>query len=918
MKKTLSVILVLSMVLSLCTVGVFATEEVIEEVVEEVVEETPVYVAKIGDVEFETIVEAVSAAEKDDVIKLISNVELGETVVIPADKDVVLDLCGYIVSMEDSSRAAACAIKNNGNLTIKDSSRGGEGKITFVSTTPSASYGYSTSAVINTGALTVKSGNIENTTVGGASYAIDTAWYTSDTSITIEGGTITSQSTSVRQVPFSATAKNVLTIKGGTITGGFAGVQTHNISNAEYLAEVNIIGGTITGTYAYYTYYSCVTGHRYTDIDISGGNFNGYVFIYNGNTGSSAVDFENVSISKGLFNGGVYVYTYDSEDIEKYIPAITGGDYTEDPSWQIAKGYARCASEVEGYAYSVAKLNNDDVQVAPVAPKVEISEELEEEIKIEIEENAYKATIDGIDDVVNTTADQVSVTEEAGKSALEAAEIVVADDATVNIFVQPSLDVEVKDVDTESGTLVLDIKAMVQTYATTAETVYDMVVGTDAVAIGEPEELDTEDVEVLIIIPVPESIIGAGDDRAEYLTVKHVKDDDEVYYYKAIVNEDNTITFVNPHGFSEFIVSPLSEETIVAEFGYNGNAVKDAYGNRIEDVEYEIYDIGSEIILPTAKKSGYSFKGWKLGRDDKTYKNKVELTQEVWDMAMDNDGVLEVNAVFLKNKDGASGVGGGGGGEVVTSYTVAFNTNGGSQIESVKVFKGNKVSYPVAPVKEGATFEAWYIDAECTDKYDFNKTVYSSFTLYAKWIGETETIFGDVTENDWFFDAVNKAYQKGLMNGMEEGNFWPQYEINRAMFVTVLHRIDGNPKAKAAIAFTDVPVGAYYEDAVAWAVSSGIVEGYGDGVFGSSDPITREQMAVMLYRFAQYKGVKVSGAGETFSDADNIAEWAKEAVDWATGVGVLNGMGDGTYAPKSTATRAQGAAVFVRIEELVK
>ncbi len=918
MKKTLSVILVLSMVLSLCTVGVFATEEVIEEVVEEVVEETPVYVAKIGDVEFETIVEAVSAAEKDDVIKLISNVELGETVVIPADKDVVLDLCGYIVSMEDSSRAAACAIKNNGNLTIKDSSRGGEGKITFVSTTPSASYGYSTSAVINTGALTVKSGNIENTTVGGASYAIDTAWYTSDTSITIEGGTITSQSTSVRQVPFSATAKNVLTIKGGTITGGFAGVQTHNISNAEYLAEVNIIGGTITGTYAYYTYYSCVTGHRYTDIDISGGNFNGYVFIYNGNTGSSAVDFENVSISKGLFNGGVYVYTYDSEDVEKYIPAITGGDYTEDPSWQIAKGYARCASEVEGYAYSVAKLNNDDVQVAPVAPKVEVSEDIDGGYAgdvAEVTDNAEKATIDGIDAAITKVANKETTNAAAGKSALEAADIEVAEDATVNIFVQPSLDVKITDV--EDGAIVLDIKAVAQTYATTAETVYDMVIGTDAVAVGEPKKLDTKGSEVVITIPVPASIIGGE----ETLMVKHVVDEDTVYYYEATVDaENNTITFVNPHGFSEFTVSAVDERPIVIEYTSNGRPVKGTNGVNIpESDSYTIYDIGvAEIELPTARKSGYTFKGWKFAGDNNSYK-KVTLTQDMWDAATERAEklILNAEAVFVKSKDSVSGLGGAGG-EVVTSYTVSFNTNGGSQIESIKVFKGNKVSVPMAPVKEGATFEAWYTDAECTNKYDFSKTVYSSFTLFAKWIGENETIFADVTEADWFYDVVNEAYTKGLMNGMDEENFGPQLDINRAMFVTVLYRIAGKPEAKATVGFTDVQPGVYYEDAVAWAVASAIVEGYGDGVFGSTDPITREQMAAILYRFAQYKGIEIGGAGESFSDADSIADWAKSAVDWATGAGVLNGMGDGTYAPKSTATRAQGAAVFVRIEDLVK
>ncbi len=917
MKKTLSIILVLAMVLSLCTAGVFATEEIVEDIVEDIVEETPVYVAKIGDVKFETIADAVDTADEGDTIKLISNIELDEKVVVASDDDITLDLAGYTVSMTDSSGVTACAIKNNGTLTIKDSSRSGAGKITFASTTPSASYAYSTSAVINAGALTVESGNIENTTVGGASYAIDTARYTSDTSITINGGTITSKSTSVRQVPFSATAKNILTINGGTITGGFAGVQTHNISNAEYLAEVNINGGTISGTYAYYTYYSCVTGHRYTDIDISGGNFNGYVFIYNGNTGSSAVDFANVSISKGLFNGGVYVYTYDGEGTEKYIAAITGGDYTEDPSWQIAKGYARISSKKEGYTYSVSKLKNENVQVSPVAPEVEISDDIDEAIKTEIEENADKATIDGIDGIVNDTANTIK-NSAINSAKQELAEITsITEDTVVNIFVQPSLKVEIKDID--EGELVLDIEAVAQTYATTAETVYDMVVGTDAVAIGNAKKLDTKDTEVVITIPVPESIIGLGEDRAQTLTVKHIKAAKEVYYYEATVNEDNTITFTNPHGFSEFTVSSADETVITAEFAYNGRAVRDTKGNVIEDVEFNIYNVGSTIALPTARKSGYVFKGWRFGRNSTTYKGETVLTQELWDMAVRNGDVLEVNAVFTESESGGGfGGGTGTGGEVVTSYTISFNTDDGSKIEAIKVFRGNIVAPPVDPQKDGVIFGGWFTDKDCTNKYDFSKKVYSSFTLYAKWLGENESVFADITKADWFYEAVNTAYKNGLMNGMDAENFGPQFEINRAMFVTVLHRIDGKTATRANIGFTDVQPGVYYEDAVAWAVANKIVEGYGNGVFGSNDAITREQMAAILYRFAQYKGIEVGVSGQTFSDSNNIADWAKTAVDWATGSGILNGMGDGIYAPKSTATRAQGAAVFVRIDALVK
>ncbi len=908
MKKTLSIILTLAMILSMFSVSVFATEEVVEE--------TPVNVAKIDDQTFTSLQEAVDAAEVEDTIKLVSNVELDETLVVRDEDEITLDLAGYTVSMTDSSGRGSCLLKNSGILTIMDSSRNKAGKLTYLSTTPdSVNFSYSTSTVINIGSITVESGTIENTTSAGASYAIDNGWYSKDVSLTFNGGKALAVKTAVRQVLFTENYKNKVTVnKGATIEGDSAGLQLHSYSTGNQYAEIDIKGGTFIGDYAFYTYYNAADYSKNTTIKISDGTFDGALYLYNGNVGSSAYPMD-VTITGGTYLGGAYVYTYDSEQNFAPIKCISGGDFVYDPIDYIAKGYARCTSETEDCVYSVKALENEDVQIAPVAPKVDVPEELDEETKTEIETNAYKATIDGIDEVVNKAANEVTTTETAGKEALREADIEVAEDAAVNIFVQPLLDVQITDVDTENGTIALDIKAMVQTYATTAETVYDMVIG-NAVAVGEPEELDTENIEVTITIPVPESIIG----EAEELMVKHITGG-EVYYYPTRENrEDNTITFTNPHGFSDFIVSAADDREIEVKYTSNGRPVKGTNSANIPNsTPYEIYDIGvKEIELPTARKSGYNFKGWKLGGENTPHKSDtVVLTQDLWDEAVENDGILTAEAVFVKAKDNAGGLGGAGG-EVVTSYTVSFNTNGGSQIESIKVFKGNKVSYPVTPVKDGATFEGWYTDKDCTNRYDFNQTVYSSFTLYAKWISESETIFADVTEGDWFFDVVNEAYKKGLMNGMDEENFGPQLEINRAMFVTVLHRIDGNTEAKAPITFTDVPVGAYYEKAVAWAVSSGIVEGYGDGIFGSTDPITREQMAVMLYRFAQYKGVNNSGTGEAFSDADSIADWAKTAVDWATGAGILNGMGDGTYAPKSTATRAQGAAVFVRIEDLVK
>ena len=270
------------------------------------------------------------------------DIVLTQSLTIASGKTVTLDLNGNEISMEDSSGAACYMIKNDGNLTIKDSSasseEAGTGKVTFVSTTPSANYGYSTSTIGNGGTLTVESGTIENTTTGGASYAIDNYWYTQDVTLNIDGGTMTAKGIAVRQVPFSTTYKNVVNITGGTLTGSTAGLQIHNYSTAATLSEVNIDGGTFNGEYAFYTYYSKANTAAGTDIEISGGVFNGYLFLYNGIAGSDAYPMR-VAITGGTFNGAVYVYTSDDEDNAVDIPCVTGGTFTYEQSELLVDGY---------------------------------------------------------------------------------------------------------------------------------------------------------------------------------------------------------------------------------------------------------------------------------------------------------------------------------------------------------------------------------------------------------------------------------------------------------------------------------------------------------------------------------------------------------------------------------------------------
>ncbi|WNX83773.1 S-layer homology domain-containing protein [Agathobaculum sp. NTUH-O15-33] len=181
---------------------------------------------------------------------------------------------------------------------------------------------------------------------------------------------------------------------------------------------------------------------------------------------------------------------------------------------------------------------------------------------------------------------------------------------------------------------------------------------------------------------------------------------------------------------------------------------------------------------------------------------------------------------------------------------------------------------------------------------------------------ESELPFVDVDRSDWFYQAVTYVYREGVMSGTTGTIFQPAAPTTRGMIATILHRLEGAPAAAAA-AFGDVAAGQYYTDAVAWAAGKGIVMGYGDGSFGPNDPITREQLAAILYRFAGYKGYDVSSTDSLsgFSDSASVSGYAVKAMGWAVQTGLISGMNDGTLRPKDSATRAQAATILTRFME---
>ena len=180
--------------------------------------------------------------------------------------------------------------------------------------------------------------------------------------------------------------------------------------------------------------------------------------------------------------------------------------------------------------------------------------------------------------------------------------------------------------------------------------------------------------------------------------------------------------------------------------------------------------------------------------------------------------------------------------------------------------------------------------------------------------------FSDLSPSAWYHDGVHFALENGVMNGMGDGLFQPETATSRAMIVTMLWRMEGEPASDYNLTFQDVVPGSWYAEAVRWAAAEGIVEGYSDEAFGPADNITREQLAAILYRYARYKGLDVTVTDETilnrFEDAAEVSSWALTAMQWAVQKGLISGMTETTLSPKTSATRAQVATMLMRFEAI--
>ena len=271
------------------------------------------------------------------------------------------------------------------------------------------------------------------------------------------------------------------------------------------------------------------------------------------------------------------------------------------------------------------------------------------------------------------------------------------------------------------------------------------------------------------------------------------------------------------------------------------------------------------------------------------------------------------------------------GGSISTPTTYAVNvnaaTNGAVAADKKTASKGTTVTGTASPSKGYVVDAVKVVDKDGKDvavtgkdgKYVFTMPA-SAVTVTGSFKAETPAPvalpFTDVKSGNWFYDAVKYAYAQGLMTGTSATTFAPNGTMNRAMIVTVLYRLEKSPAVTGASKFTDVPAGQWYSDAVAWAAANKIVNGYDETTFGPMNAVTREQMAAILFRYEQVKGLENVTLEENlnrFPDQNKISAYAIPALQWAVGQKIINGNADGTLDPTGTATRAQVAQIFTNL-----
>lgn len=900
---------------------------------------------------------------KDGVIKLTENVALTEMASI--SENTTLDLNGYTVS----AGTTALSVTNNAKLIVQDSSVDKTGKISSTNTN-----GYA-AVQLNSGKLVLESGCIESTQYGvsvfeGSTATINGGSITSeyaclsgnntkgDMNFIVTGGTLTSTKSEAIYMPGQVT----LDISGGVVKGGISA----------RMGQIKISGGEIYGmtteqakdSIAQYWNYSgsawignaiYVWGGTYTsdnekygnscNIEISGGKISGEsmnaIAIYNiGNNYEQAIDL-NISGNPEIV-GDVKIISgdetwngYSSETHAHTITSdveISGGTFSVQPNAAFLKPGLSATQTEEGGTFSIT----------PAAV-----------------ETVYPAIL------ADQSADPVQA---------------LYDENSYNVNATQATEAETGDYYTEVAVSVKNLKKHTNANSNEGHWVgfalaapdgakqmkYAFAASKDALTLSDPADLEQN------VVTVGEEnksgiafYVDAGSKTPKtWAQVQWLGENDAVlsntvYHMDlsgvTLAMDEDTMPTIRPaklHDNAE--TNAYKDEDLYTAGSYNAKITSQGAGG-VYNVAISVKQLREHTNNDTPKTKGYwvgfdveaptGVTGFKYAfnttiQEDANenpleilpdnrqgvafyFKDKTAKTVTVQWVAEGDDATTYEPITFSVDLSGVAyyqapshGGSGSSGGSASTTYTLTFETNGGSAISKVTKNKGTSIDLAqYAPTKSGATFEGWYADKGLTKKITSVK-LDANTTVYAKWTEAPVSglPFGDVKSADWFYNDVKYVYEKGMMAGTAADVFAPNATTTRAMIVTILYRLEGSPAVTGTSAFVDVPAGQWYTDAVNWAAANQIVKGTSATTFAPNDSITREQMAAILYRYAQYKGYDVTKKADLsgYSDNSQVSAYAKDALAWANAAKLINGVTNTTLAPQGNATRAQVSAILHR------
>lgn len=909
-------------------------------------------VAEVGGTYYKTLADAVAAAQDGQTVKMLNDTKVTEEISF-SGKKITLDLNGKIIAgVFNDYYSVIEAQGTEATLIVEDNSNGAQGKIT------SNHYGLTGR---DDGSIIVNSGMIET----GDGAALSGNNTTGNMNFTVNGGTLTTKSGPAIYQP----GQCKLTITGGTLNGGIS----------LRMGQVNISGGTINAATEnldspaqYYNYSGnawlpdalYVFGGTYNSTDSTYGNslnlnITGGTFNCNNGQGSAIAIYDIGKVAQAAkitISGDAKLATTTSNRkaydvlslsdigvtnpdtgygnknlVGKVSTAISGGYFTSDPSDYCADNLTGVSSGNTTYPWTVGEKSADtkpaEVAAATVAATVDKSaseaaqdaaKEIggammtqNEAIKAAAKDEANKNTIDADTPVGGKTVTQ----------KLQEVDPTITSDK-VKIVYQTYIDVEVKDAAKENSTfteLIVELTPMYRVIAAKSG-VTDYHVDVDK---NTPEAINAVQIvgeqpltltgKYEVTLQLPNGFVVPSDNK---LSIKHQKSSGVEYYTGTVDTTSGTkmVTF-ETNGFSPFTISAVA--------AYVGTT---AYPTLQEAANAA--NSGDTIVVKNGASHDLTFTATKSVK----VKNETGAAVTVKFNGTDKKFGNGETETFSYTKPSSSS-GGSSSGKTTYKVTTSAVNNGGVNASPSSAEKGATITITLSPDKGYKLDKLTVTDGSGKTVSTVKKsdTVYT-FTMPASavkvgvsYVKATETPsktkFNDVSANDWFASAVDYVTGKGMMNGTADNTFSPKANTTRGMVVTVLYRLENQPSTSAA-SFTDVASGAYYANAVAWANANGIVSGYGSGKFGPNDKVTREQLAAILYRYAQYKKYDVSVGEDTnilsYDDAQSISSYAIPAIQWACGAGVVTGKSGSKLDPKGNATRAEVAAMLMRFCENVK